>query len=176
MSAEEALSRRPSRAITVPVWAQKEPGFCTTPRISAAYKSQEVINWGKKSCHMILLFYGTLITFSLFICFLSIISTFNRSSCDILCVLTGNRIPAYRTPNWKKANINQTPHLHARMAEGRGKSVFSSNLLARLSAAEDDRMRPNNGKLSENVCPFQSNIQQQCDFFFFLPKRCTSHI
>lgn len=59
------------------------------------------------------------------------------------------------------------------MAERGGKSVFPSNLRARLSAAEDDRMRPNNGKLSESVCLLKSNIQQQC---YFLPKRCTSHI
>lgn len=81
--------------------------------------------------------------------------------------------PRRRMPNWKKANINQTPHLHARMAERGGKSVFPSNLRARLSAAEDDRMRPNNGKLSESVCLLKSNIQQQC---YFLPKRRTSHI
>lgn len=73
----------------------------------------------------------------------------------------------------KKANINQTPHLHARMAERGGKSVFPSNLRARLSTAEDDRMRPNNGKLSESVRLLKSNIQQQC---YFLPKRRTSHI
>lgn len=122
---------------------------------------------------MILLLYSDLIKFSLFICFLSIYSTLNGSACDILCTLTGNRIPTPRTPNWKKANINQTPHLHARMAERGGKSVFSSNLRARLSAAEDDRMRPNNGKLSESVCVLKSNIQQQC---YFLPRRHTSHI
>lgn len=61
-------------------------------------------------------------------------------------------------------HISQTTHLHTKMARRKGNAAFSSNLFVRQSTVKGDRMRPNNGKLSETASLLKSNIHQRCSF------------
>lgn len=55
-------------------------------------------------------------------------------------------------------HITQTTHLHTKMARGKGKAALCSNLFAQQSTVKGDRMRPNNGKLSEIALQLKSNM------------------